>query len=316
LTQTSSSGVQWKLATVSSEGRERAALVVGDRLYAIESHPWARRLLDGDGPPTMLGILGLWAEWHPALEEAASRLAASAEVRAAAALRPDARLRAPVPNPRKVLCAGSNYGSHAREMGHEPLDKSKTRPFFFLKPSSAIIGPDEPICIPAGVEKVDWEGELAAIIGRTAKNVPLERAAEHVAGYTIFNDVSARDTHRREDWGEGAFYWDWLQSKGCDTFGPMGPYLVPRSQIGDPYNLRLTLSVNGTVQQDATTSDLIFNVEEQIAYLSTFVTLEPGDVISTGTPPGVGAPRGIFLKRGDEVVVSIDGIGALRNPVA
>ncbi len=136
-----------------------------------------------------------------------------------------------------------------------------------------------------------------------------------MAGYTILNDISARDTHRRDDWGQGPFYWDWLQSKGCDTFAPTGPYFVPRSQISDPYNLRLSLSVNEEMMQDSNTNDLIFNVEEQIAYLSSFITLEPGDIISTGTPPGVGMPRGMFLKRGDEVVATIEQIGILRNRV-
>lgn len=316
MSEVTSPRARWKLATVQDGARPRAALLVGDTLFAVEKEPSTQGLLEAGRPPTMLQILARWAEWHGVLADLASQVVARPEAHAGAILSSGSRLLAPVLYPKNIFAAGSNYGSHAREMGHEPLDKAKTRPFFFLKPPSAIIGPGEPIRIPPMAEKVDWEGELAAVIGRTAKHVSVDRAADYVAGYTILNDISARDTHRREDWGEGAFYWDWLQSKGCDTFAPMGPYLVPRSEIGDPYNLHLTLAVNGTVQQDANTEDLIFNVEEQIAYLSSFVTLEPGDVISTGTPPGVGAPRGIFLKRGDDVVVHIEGIGTLQNPVA
>jgi len=315
VTPAASPGRQWKLATIRRGGSQQAALVLGDGLFAIEGHA-AQALLGGGGPPTMLSILERWSDWQPVLNELAAGLAAPPTESGARALQADVSLQAPVLYPRKVLCAGANYGSHVREMGREPPDKARTRPFFFLKPpTTTIIGPDEPIRIPPGSDKVDWEVELAAIIGRTAQRVPRERAAEYVAGYTILNDISARDLHRREDWGEGPFYWDWLQSKGCDTFAPMGPYLVPRSQIGDPYNLRISLSVNGETMQDSNTSDLIFNVEEQIAYLSSMITLEPGDVIATGTPPGVGMPRGIFLEPGDVVVAEIERIGALRNPV-
>ena len=289
---------------------------MGEDLFPIDGQR-ARRLLRPDGAPTMLGILERWSEWQPVLDELAGSLAAPAAETESRALRAGVSLRAPVLYPRKVLCAGANYGSHVREMGREPPDKARTRPFFFLKPpTTTIIGPEEAIRIPPGTEKVDWEVELAAIVGQRARDVPRERAAEYVAGYTILNDISARDIHRREDWGDGPFYWDWLQSKGCDTFAPMGPYFVPRSQMADPYNLRISLSVNGEMMQDSNTSDLIFNVEEQIAYLSSMITLEPGDVIATGTPPGVGMPCGTFLKSGDLVVAEIEGIGALRNPVA
>ncbi len=302
----------WKLATVDVRGEPRAAIVLGERLYDLAGLASLRGV-----PATLLGVLDRWAEWEPRLAEAAERLGADPEAEPGAALGPDARLRAPILYPRKVLCAGANYGKHVREMGTQPPYKSKTNPYFFLKPpTTTVIGPGEPIRIPPNSREVDWEVELAAVIGRTAKDVPVERAGEHVAGYTILNDISARDIHRREDWGkDGPFYWDWLQSKGCDTFAPMGPYLVPRRQVANVYKLRLTLAVNGTIQQDANTDDLIFNVEEQIAYLSTMFTLEPGDVIATGTPSGVGKPRGLFLHHGDEVVAEIEQIGSLRNPV-
>jgi 2,4-diketo-3-deoxy-L-fuconate hydrolase len=300
----------WKLATVSSGIWTGAAIIVDDAYYSIEARTEAAPLASVPRHVSMMDILGRWAEWQPVLEAIAERLSD----------RPSSALsmvvpQAPVPQPRKVFCAGANYASHVREMGTEPPDKAVTNPYFFLKPPTAIIGPDEPIVIPPMAQNVDWEVELAAYIGTRAKNVPLAEASDYVAGYTILNDISARDTHKREDWGQGPFYWDWLQSKGCDTFAPTGPFLVPRSQIRDVYNLRLTLSVNGEMMQDSNTDDLIFNVEEQIAYLSSFITLEPGDIISTGTPPGVGMPRGVFLQRGDEVIATIDQIGTLRNPV-
>ncbi|MFN0072691.1 MAG: fumarylacetoacetate hydrolase family protein [Chloroflexota bacterium] len=302
---------RWKLAMVIvGEGDAEAALVVDEHFFAFDMHPRARQLIGHDGPTTVFEVLQRWSEWEPLLAE----IAASVDEPEGLAAE-DVILRAPVPRPRKVFCAGANYASHVREMGTEVPDKTRTNPYFFMKPPTAVIGPNEAIRIPAMTEQVDWEVELAAYIGKTAKNVSIDRAAEHVAGYTILNDISARDTHRRADWGQGPFYWDWLQSKGCDTFAPTGPFFVPRSQVTNPYDLRLSLSVNEEVMQDSNTNDLIFNVEEQIAYLSSFITLEPGDIISTGTPPGVGMPRGIFLKRGDEVVATIEQIGVLRNRV-
>jgi 2,4-didehydro-3-deoxy-L-rhamnonate hydrolase len=311
MTQQNSSRRRWKLASVIvGDGSTEAALLVDEHFYAFDMHPAARRLIGHDGPTTIFDVLQRWAAWEPLLTDI------SATVDEAEGLvQEDVILRPPVPRPRKIFCAGANYASHVREMGTDEPDKSRTNPFFFMKPPTAVIGPNDFIRIPPMAEKVDWEVELAAYIGKSARNVPLDRAAEYVAGYTILNDISARDTHRREDWGQGPFYWDWLQSKGCDTFAPTGPYFVPRSQITDPYNLRLTLSVNDEMMQDSNTNDLIFNVEEQIAYLSSFITLEPGDIISTGTPPGVGMPRGIFLKRGDDVVARIEEIGILRNSV-
>jgi 2-keto-4-pentenoate hydratase/2-oxohepta-3-ene-1,7-dioic acid hydratase in catechol pathway len=302
---------RWKLASVIvGEGGTEAALVVDDHFYAFDMHPAARRLIGHEGPTTIFELLQRWAQWEPLLTVIAGTVD-----EAEGLVAEDVILRPPVPRPGKVFCAGANYASHVREMGAEVPDKSRTRPYFFMKPSTAVSGPNDFIRIPPMCQQVDWEIELAAYMGKTARNVPVDRAVEYVAGYTILNDISARDTHRREDWGQGPFYWDWLQSKGCDTFAPTGPYLVPRSQITDPYNLRLSLSVNDEMMQDSNTNDLIFNIEEQIAYLSSFITLEPGDIISTGTPPGVGMPRGIFLKRGDEVVAAIEQIGILRNRV-
>ncbi len=303
----------WKLATVSVAGKDRVAIAADGRLVDVAKLARQDGGLDGSELLTMLSVLEDWDRWHSLLESASREDLSDPAI----ALPVDARLRAPVLYPRKLFCAGANYGAHVREMGTQVPDKATTRPYFFLKPpTTTVIGPNEPVRMPSNTRKLDWEIELAAVIGRSARNVPLDRAAEHVAGYTIVNDISARDIHRREDWPkDGPFYWDWLQSKGCDTFAPMGPYLVPRGQIADPYNLRLKLSVNGQVMQDANTSDLIFDVEEQIAYLSTMYTLEPGDVIATGTPPGVGAGRGVFLQRGDVIVAEIEQIGTLRNPV-
>ena len=221
----SSQSVIWKLATVNHQHLRQVSLVLGDAFMAIETSAATKRLLDREGPPTMLEVLDDWAEWHPLLSDLAAHLSEEVGLEL-----DEPVLRAPIPNPRKIFCAGANYASHVREMGTKPPDKATTNPFFFMKPPTAVTGPNEPIVIPAFAHQVDWEVELAAVIGKRAKKVAVDRAAEYIAGYTILNDISARDTHKREDWGQGPFYWDWLQSKGCDTFAPMGPFLVTSSR--------------------------------------------------------------------------------------
>lgn len=303
----------WKLATVAEEGRDRVALLVGERVADVEALARQRGGPSWDGPLTMVTLLEAWDAWLAFLR----RCDAEGVDEPGAWLGPTSRLRAPILYPRKLFCAGANYQDHMREMGVAPPDKAATRPFFFMKPpTTTVIGPEEPIRVPPGAINVDWEVELAVVIGRRARNVLVADAMDYVAGFTIVNDVSARDLMRRSDWPAGPFGFDWLACKGCDTFAPMGPYLVPRDAVPDPYNLRLRLSVNGEVKQDSNTGNLIFNVEEQIAALSRTITLEPGDVIATGTPAGVGAPRGAFLKAGDLVEAEIERIGTLRNPVA
>jgi 2-keto-4-pentenoate hydratase/2-oxohepta-3-ene-1,7-dioic acid hydratase in catechol pathway len=196
------------------------------------------------------------------------------------------------------------------------VDQGVLDPYFFLVPATTIIGPGDPIEVPidAGA-MVDWEGELAVVIGQHARNVSVENAPACVAGYTICNDVSARGLHRRTSYAAPPFEWDWLRSKGRDTFLPMGPSITPSWLVDDPHDLQLRVWVNGALKQDARTSDLIVDIWQLVAAASAFATLEPGDVITTGTPAGVGAPRGEYLRPGDVVTVEIERLGRLTNPV-
>ncbi len=229
----------------------------------------------------------------------------------------EVRLRAPVPRPPKILCLAGNYAEHWREGGHEAPPKANHTPEVFVKPVTTIVGPDAPIRLPGPLcTAVDYEGELVAVIGAPARNVSEERALEHVAGYTVFNDVSGRKLTipvPREPTARTGWF-DWLNGKWFDTFGPLGPYLAI-DEIADPQDLTIETRVNGQVRQHASTGDMIFTLAETIAWLSSFLTLQPGDVIATGTPSGVGATTGTYLQPGDVVEVEVTGLGILRNPV-
>jgi 2-keto-4-pentenoate hydratase/2-oxohepta-3-ene-1,7-dioic acid hydratase in catechol pathway len=217
----------------------------------------------------------------------------------------DAKLLAPIPRPRKLICVGLNYLDHARETGAQ----IPSVPTIFNKFATAVIGPGDSIVLPRVSKAPDYEAEFAFVIGRGGRHIAREAWHEHVFGYTIVNDVSARDYQRATS--------QWLMGKSFDTFAPMGPWIVTADEIEDPHNLDVQIEVNGERLQDSNTRELIFKVPELIAFLSSVFTLEPGDVISTGTPAGVGfarkPPR--FLRPGDDVVVKIPAIGELRNPV-
>jgi 2-keto-4-pentenoate hydratase/2-oxohepta-3-ene-1,7-dioic acid hydratase in catechol pathway len=217
--------------------------------------------------------------------------------------------------PRKLICAGANYRSHVREMGIE--GRGGARPFFFLKPpTTALIGPGEPIAIPADpAARVDWEAELAVVVGRGGKHIPVAGALAHVAGYSALNDVSLRGRHRVPDPVAAPFEWDWLASKGGDRSAPFGPGIRPAFLVADPQRLDLRLWVNGVLKQQASTADMIDGVAALVAAASELVTLEPGDVIATGTPHGVGLPRAEFLRPGDLVELEVADFGRLSNPV-
>ena len=227
-----------------------------------------------------------------------------------------ARLLRPLSWPRKVLCAGVNYRRHVREMGGE-VPGDDWVPYFFLKPpTTTVVGPTDPIVIrDAERARYDWEAELAVVIGVGGRDIPIERALDHVAGYCVANDVTARGYHRRDSVPAAAFTYDWFASKAADTSFPLGPGITPAFQVPDPQRLRLRLWVNGELRQDESTADMICRVDQLIAAASSVVTLEPGDVIATGTPSGVGASQGLFLRHGDVVRVAIDGLGEITNPV-
>jgi 2-keto-4-pentenoate hydratase/2-oxohepta-3-ene-1,7-dioic acid hydratase in catechol pathway len=215
------------------------------------------------------------------------------------------RLRPPVPRPGKIIAVGLNYRDHAMESGAAQPPKA---PILFAKFPNSISGPDDPIVIP-GDPHVDWEAELAVVIGREGKAIPAAKSGQHIAGYMPLNDVSARD------WQFGDK--QWVRGKSPDTFCPTGPYLTTPDEISDVHALRICSRVNGTVMQDSSTSKLIFRVPELIEFISAAITLEPGDIIATGTPEGVGAFRKppIYLKPGDTVEIEIERLGVLRNPV-
>lgn len=226
----------------------------------------------------------------------------------------------PIPDPPKLFALAGNYQEHIREGGRPTFAKEETYPYFFMKPpSTCLVGTNHPIPYARVLQKLDYEGELAVVIGKGGRDIPAERAAEHVAGYTCFNDISERGLNSKEPpkaEREMNRFFDWLVGKWFDGSGPCGPWMVTPDEIGDPHALRLQTRVNGETRQDGTTGDMIFTVPEVIAFISRVVTLEPGDIISTGTPSGVGSARGVFLKPGDEVEVEIGKIGVLRNRVA
>ena len=214
--------------------------------------------------------------------------------------------------PDRIFCAAANYIEHANEMGSVLAGKSESKPYMFIKLRNTVIGPGEAIRMPPETSQLDWEIELVAVIGRGGRRIPVTQALGHVGGYAIVNDISARDLNVRGDY---PFKFDWFQGKCHDTFAPFGPWIVPAHAVPDPQALAMELKVNEQVMQKDSTANMIWTVREQIAYLSTIVTLEPGDVIATGTPTGVGMARGIFLKAGDVVSASIEGIGTLTNSV-
>ncbi|MGD1092282.1 MAG: fumarylacetoacetate hydrolase family protein [Bryobacteraceae bacterium] len=214
-------------------------------------------------------------------------------------------LLAPIPRPPKLICAGLNYRDHAIEVKAKIPDV----PTIFSKFTNVVIGPGQPIVLPKASQKPDYEAELAFVIGTGGRHIPATNAMDHVFGYTILNDVSARDYQLATT--------QWLMGKTFDTFAPMGPWIVTRDEIADPHELDISLEIGGETLQHSNTRELIFKIPELIEYLSTVVTLEPGDVVATGTPPGVGYVRNPprYLRPGDEVVIRIQGIGELRNPV-
>ncbi len=224
----------------------------------------------------------------------------------------------PVTWPRKIMCVAANYKEHIEETGTiDYLPRHEASPWFFQKPVSSLNGHRAPIRLPALSEKVDWEVELGVVIGRGGRDIAESDAAAHVAGYTVVNDISAREItipHRKTVRDRDRFH-DWLHGKWFDTFCCVGPWLVTPDEIPDPRRLRLGCEISGRVYQDSDTSHMIFTIAELISFVSQIVTLEPGDLIATGTPSGVGKASGTFLKDGDTVRSWVDGIGVLENPV-
>jgi 2-keto-4-pentenoate hydratase/2-oxohepta-3-ene-1,7-dioic acid hydratase in catechol pathway len=261
----------------------------------------------GRAPQDMIELLGLGEKYRKALGVVVACASALGKKGPKGLLVPlrTAKLRAPIAHPNKITCIGLNYADHAREGGQEP----PLAPIFFLKSHNTICGPGDPIKLPPNSTQVDYEAEFAVVIGKRGSHIPESEAHKYIAGYTLLHDVSARDMQFSDK--------QWYRGKSCDTFAPTGPWIVTPDEVPDPNNLRISLTLNGETMQDSNTSNLIFKVPFLISYLSQSATWEVGDLISTGTPPGVGFARKppVFLKAGDTASVTVEGIGTLTNPV-
>lgn len=225
----------------------------------------------------------------------------------------------PLPRPGKIICAASNYQAHINEGGGAQVDKTRTSPKLFNKFDTAIAGPGDVFEIPEISAAADWEVELAVVIGRGGKNIPVEQALDHVFGYATSNDISLRALDKlgfeRDTENPWVGFFDWLEGKWADRSAPVGPYLVTADEIEDPQNLPIRLSVNGETKQELTTGGMIFSCADLIAFASRLCTLAPGDIILTGTPSGVGATTGTYLQDGDVMEAEVEGLGKLVTPV-
>ena len=307
---------EYRLLTYrAAKGKPAAGVLVGDRIY-----PAADMAGAGVDASSVLGLLQSWDKVHPRLKKAAAK----ADPKRGIALA-KAELLAPLLYPTALFCAGANYWDHLEEMARAGAAGPKlegpyirppraAEPWFFVKTAAhSVIGPGAPVHLPKFSKMVDWEVEIGVVIGRAMRNLSVERAMDAVAGYTIVNDLSARDFIKREG---SPFVFDWVGQKCFDGSAPMGPYITPAEFVPPPENIPLKLWINGKIKQDSNSNLMVHSIREQIAYLSRHVTLRPGDVIATGTPAGVGFARKEFLKPGDEIKIEIAGCGTLVNRVA
>jgi 2-keto-4-pentenoate hydratase/2-oxohepta-3-ene-1,7-dioic acid hydratase in catechol pathway len=316
-------------------------MLVNNQVYALSAVSEHLRKkscsIEGSGG-SMLDVLDHWSENLPRLQAAAAALAnGQLDTLARSGAAPDTvRFHAPIPQPRQIFCSGANYRRHVvqivmaqatdstrnlnaseRQAYGEKIMEERARngtPFFFVKAQSTVTGPLDPIVLPKNAEQPDWELELAVVMGRQAHRVSRQVALEYVAGYTIANDITNRDKLYRKPGDMRELGMDWVASKCSASYLPLGPYLVPATEVGDPQALQITLKLNGELKQDDNTSDMIFGVARLIEDLSHQVTLQPGDVICTGSPSGNGVHYARFLRPGDVVESTITGLGSQRNP--
>lgn len=301
----------YKLVSYQSNSGPRAGLVIDDQVFDAA---------ELTGRPSYATVLGILEDWGAAQGVLQNVKAGSAKGTPLA----QAKLLAPVLWPSAIYCAGANYSDHVKEMaaaqGVKPEPDPHTvglKPWHFIKSSRSVVGPDATVKVPPASKMVDWEAELVAVIGKPAKDVPLDKALDHVAGYTIANDLSARDLGKRMPVSEASpFRHDWIGQKCFDGACPLGPYIVPATDIRDPQKLAMKLWVNDVIKQDSNTAHMIFTLAEQLSHLSSRITLYPGDLILTGTPAGVGMGRKEFLKAGDVVKIEIENVGTLTNRMA
>jgi 2-keto-4-pentenoate hydratase/2-oxohepta-3-ene-1,7-dioic acid hydratase in catechol pathway len=305
----------YRLATYRTSEGPRAGIVIGDEVFD------AAKLTGKAAYATVAGILADWKTAEGVLKKATAGAAKSRAKRTPLA---SAKLLAPLPHPPTIFCAGANYADHAaamaRKMGMpEPADPHQQglKPWHFIKAAGTIAAPGATIKAADYSKELDWEIELAAVIGRACKDVPKAKALSYVAGYTVSNDLSARDRGRRPGIEPTSFFkMDWSKHKSFDGSCPIGPWITPANDIGDPQKLGMKLWVNGELKQDSNSAKMLFTLAEQIEQLSINMTLHPGDLILSGTPAGTGAESGEFLKKGDVVKVWIEGIGEFSNKIA
>jgi len=304
----------YKLVTYRSAVGPRAGIVVEEEVFDVAA------LTGRSSYATMLAILNDWEAAQALLEKAAG----IKKRKEKGVPLEKVRLLVPVLYPSTIFCAGANYSDHLMEIavarGINPDPDPRTlglKPWHFIKASRSVVETQSTVPLPEHSRMVDWEAELVAVIGRPAKNVSVDKALEYVAGYTVANDLSARDLSARPHIPDNSpFKYDWIGQKSFDGACPVGPWIAPAKEIPDPQNLSIKLWVNDVLKQDSHTSKMIFSTAEQIAHLSTRITLHPGDLILTGTPAGVGMARNEFLKAGDEVKVWIERIGTLTYKMA
>ena len=304
----------YQLLCFETAGVARAGLCVEGRVFDAA---------DATGRPQYDSVLSVLLDWEaaePALIQAA-QLARVGRLEQPFTPLAQARLLAPLPGSTTIFGAGANYQDHIEEMarilsqpvGPNPKQQGES-PFHYIKTGrNAVVGPGADVVMPGYSARIDHEIELVAVMGRMAKNVTVEDALRHVAGYTIANDLSAREVGRPLTPQGSPFHYDWITMKCFDGACPLGPWIVPAADIGDPQRLAMKLWVNGVLMQDSSTDRMIFSVAEQIAWLSSRVTLQPGDLILTGSPAGVGVPHGRFLKAGDTVRLWIERIGEMSH---
>ena len=304
-------------------------------LAALVAHyPSAQQLVEASTASELTpGVQGLLTHWQQSFEALSELTAFVAQQgvengpwRTEIFTLDAVHVLAPVVRPTKMLFAGANYERHVREVDNWKegvangpsvknftVDKATTKPYVFIKLPYCIIGPYDPVIYPTPYQKLDWEGELALVIGKRGKHIPVEQAMDYVAGFLIANDYSLREMNMRADWP--GLRSDWFGGKNFDTAAALGPYLVPKQFVPNYLDLPRKLTVNGVVKQDASTEGMIFKPDEIIAFVSSIVTLEPGDVISTGSPPGAGFATGEYLNIGDVVEVEMQGLGRQRNKI-
>jgi len=334
----------WRLATVEFRGRVFPAFEVEGILLdlaiayqAIKQINGRRDFFKPAHAPTMLDVLEDWDLFEPAIDEMADHYAG--QIRANntppfAYTSDEVRFCAPILYPNKILNAGANYYDHSLEMGAAAPDRDKHEPYFFYKGSRhTVIGNGDTIRLTPRSKYIDWEAELAVVIGRQAKNVSVGEAMNYVAGYTCYNDVSARDRMIRHN---ETFDYDWFANKGNDTFAPMGRFITPAKFVAEPHKITVRCWLSGELMQEYSTSNMVFTIPELVANASSITTLSPGDVIATGTGAGVGMAKGVTVKHGeihkvfehmyaggsrllrpgDEIAIEIEGVGRLENSVA